>query len=422
MEKWEDLLASLDPEYQAQSLRIPGMTDLQPMGNPDVPIQVPPPLAKTPQRVPAVVPQEPSEASKIVTPYITDKYIAPEKKKFDMGEYSDENRKKLETENGKYDFGGRLSAAAAALGAGLMGGNAASAGGDMLARMDAQKKGKLDAFDKGRSGHIEKFSLDEAANKTALEDDRFNRESDVGSQESDLARTLANKMAPGVDFSKMNARQINEKIPALQKIYDIEAEKLRLEENRKDRWAMHGQNLEDKKEARQQKNAELSAVQSKQKGLYESGMLANEQYEKAISSGEYDPSSYLEFIDNDSIPFGLAPNGLKSAGAQQAGAAQDAWVEAFLRDASGAAIPETERGPYKKQFFEQPGDSDATKQNKRALREQKMENARVGAGGDLDASAIPRKPSGNRQVVKKQVNKKTGQTKLIYSDGTEEIQ
>lgn len=247
MEKLEDLLASLDPEYyqKAQGLRVPMTSDMTPMGNPDVPIKVPPPIAKPkralpPTGAPTVEPVQPMKTDHLLTEEEAGLPPRPDvneyiKKKFDLGEYSDENRKKIEDENAKYDFGGRLSAAAAALGAGLMGGNAAGAGQGMLSRLDAEKKGKLDAFDKGRANHVEKFNLDEAANKVGLEDEKFQRENDPNSEETVLARTLAGKMAPGVDFSKMTARQINEKIPSLQKIYEIELRRQEVQSQAADR-------------------------------------------------------------------------------------------------------------------------------------------------------------------------------------------
>ena len=128
----------------------------------------------------------------------------------------------------------------------------------------------------------------------------------------------------------------------------------------------------------QGKTAELSVAEAKQLGLYKSGMLANQQYEDAMAKGDYDPTSYMALIDNNSY----APQGMKGASAQAAQSAEEAWVESFLRDASGAAIPASERAPYKDQFFARKGDSPEVLKNKAALRAQKMENARVGSGVD----------------------------------------
>ena len=160
-------------------------------------------------------------------------------------------------------------------------------------------------------------------------------------------------------------------------------------------------------------------MQAKQKGLVESGRLADDQYKTAIKSGQdsgnYDPTSVMEFIDNSE----MAPNFVKSDAAKESQAAQSAWVETYLRDASGAAIPQSERMSYAKDFFPRPGDSETTVTNKQNLREQKRLNAQLASG---DASGVSSDQSSGEQKIpaKRLVNKKTGQVKIIYNDGSEE--
>ncbi len=71
---------------------------------------------------------------------------------------------------------------------------------------------------------------------------------------------------------------------------------------------------------------------------------------------------------------------MKNNKANESQAAQSAWVESFLRDASGAAVPTSERMTYAKDFFAQPGDTPQIVANKEALRQQKMDNARIASG------------------------------------------
>jgi hypothetical protein len=131
---------------------------------------------------------------------------------------------------------------------------------------------------------------------------------------------------------------------------------------------------------RQAKMAELSGVQAKQLGLAQMGQKAEEQYQAAIKKGaetkEYDPTSYKDMIDATS----WMPQFMKSGSAKEAEAAMSAWVEAYLRDASGAAIPVDERLNYAKPFFPQLGDTPEIIANKAELRKQKMQNALLGAG------------------------------------------
>lgn len=137
----------------------------------------------------------------------------------------------------------------------------------------------------------------------------------------------------------------------------------------------------------------LKPEQAKQLGLYQLGAKAEEQYRNAVADkGEYDPASVGQVVDNSE----WAPNWMKNDKAIEAQAAQANWVEAFLRDASGAAIPPSERGAYAKDFFAQPGDPESVIANKQSLREQKMENARLSAGGEKAMNYLAKNDQGPR--------------------------
>lgn len=132
-----------------------------------------------------------------------------------------------------------------------------------------------------------------------------------------------------------------------------------------------------KRLAKSEKENEMSVSQAKQKGLYDLGVLAEAQYKAAVSDPkQYNPTNPGQWIDNSQ----WAPNWAKNDRALEAQTAQKNWVEAFLRDASGAAIPPSERMAYAQDFFPQPGDTPAVIANKAALRKQKMENARFASG------------------------------------------
>lgn len=128
------------------------------------------------------------------------------------------------------------------------------------------------------------------------------------------------------------------------------------------------------------KEAELSATQAKQLGLAQMGAKAAAQYEaavkKGIESGEFDPTSYGDWLQSQ----GWAPQFIKSAPAKEAAAAQMNWVENYLRDASGAAIPMSERQSYAEIYFPRPGDTPEIVANKAELRKQKESTAMLGAG------------------------------------------
>lgn len=132
---------------------------------------------------------------------------------------------------------------------------------------------------------------------------------------------------------------------------------------------------EQAKEQRQVKEKELSTAQAKQLGLAKMGSLANKQYEEAIKQG-FQPTSYTSKLDFAT----WAPQFMKSDEGKKAVAAQDLWVENYLRDASGAAIPQSERSSYAEIYFPRPGDTPDIIQNKEQMRQQKEEIALIGAG------------------------------------------
>ncbi len=166
---------------------------------------------------------------------------------------------------------------------------------------------------------------------------------------------------------------------------------------------------------RMQKAQELSLPQAKQLGLYESGSLAEKQYQAATGDKEeYDPTSKWQAFNQSRFMPDIA-KGAKPLAAEKA---QSAWVEAFLRDASGAAIPESERGPYKTQFFPQAGDTPEVVANKQALREQKMQNALTAAGGKAQAKvAAQPKTVGTLPSGKPILSPEEAQKRLIEMQG-----
>lgn len=337
----------------------------------------------TGQPVAAAAQEAPAPMNPVMDPVVKDHIM----KKFNLGEYSDENRKKVIDDNSGYDFRGSLGAALTALGGGD--------GQSVLKNRNAERQSKIDQFDKGRANKIQDYSLDRQVGKDSREDMVNASNDDVKSEMSLTKQALARKMAPEIDWSGKSGAQIEQVLPSITKLYEMDQRQLDRQEARDERRYLHNVNREDKREARAQKAEELSVPKAKQKGLYESGLLSEKQYQEATKNkDDYDPTSVGQIIDNSD----WAPNVLKNNSAIKARAAERAWVESFLRDASGAAIPESERGAYAKDFFPQPGDPEDVVKNKKALREQKMANAALGGGikhvadlGDGDPEAKARR-------------------------------
>lgn len=177
---------------------------------------------------------------------------------------------------------------------------------------------------------------------------------------------------------------------------------------------------EEKAKANSLKQRELNVTQSKQMGNYNIGLEAEKQYRQSVNTnsgvfdGGYNPTNSGQIIDNSS----WAPNLLKNKDAIAAQSAANSWIETFLRDASGAAIPDTERAAYGEIYFPQPGDTPEVVSNKQKLREQKMQNAAITAG--IEPNFNFEKPK-SKKLVGKKFNQVANKTKFIYDDGSEEV-
>ncbi len=86
------------------------------------------------------------------------------------------------------------------------------------------------------------------------------------------------------------------------------------------------------------------------------------------------------FIGNKSVVGGLLPNIYKSEDRQKYEQAQRNFVNAVLRQESGAAIAPTEFESAQKQYFPQPGDSEGTIAQKKANRDLAYQNLLQRAG------------------------------------------
>ena len=312
--------------------------------------------------------------------------------------------------------------------------------GENKARVDQAKKSRLDKMEGVlKEDQLERMGTDRAFQDKergrkekdwANSDELKAREDDPASEESRIAQDLAKKMMPGRDFSKMSATQLKSALPSIEKLYGIE-------QNAKWRDTQKGwQNRKPYEYTDENGNKRLGTVspdglekssddpittpfkptneQSNKAGLVDFGNKANQQFEDAISKGKkegnYDPTDPWEFIDNSTT---MAPNWMKSDAAVESQAAQSAWVENYLRDASGAAIPVPERLNYAKDFFPRPGDTPQTLKNKEELRKQKEEEAKIVAGPalknrpkQLSDTVTIKAPDGSVKTVKRSAAQK----------------
>lgn len=234
--------------------------------------------------------------------------------------------------------------------------------------------------------------------KQKREADEMDPNSEQSKRQSALINAFAQKQGIDVDTTGLSAKEMKEYLP---KLMDMTMKKEQIISSRENAQAnrdmaqayrqssldIQKQNLgmakdreADRKVEAEHKKQDLGATQAKQLGNYKLGELAEKQYNEAVkkakTTGKWDPTAYSDALDNSQ----MTPNFAKDDNAIAASSAQEAWVEVFLRDASGAAIPKDERLNYATPFFPRPGDTPKVVANKAALRKQKMENALIGAG------------------------------------------
>jgi hypothetical protein len=149
--------------------------------------------------------------------------------------YSDEARQKIVDSNAADAEGLNWTAGLAGLGAALQGRDSVQAGMAVRQFDDKKRQSKLDEFDKGRQGTIQKFQFDRDITTAQKDDEKRAREADHTSSESAIARELAKEMGYKGDLTKLTAAQFQEFSPALQKKYEIQQRKLERQEARDDR-------------------------------------------------------------------------------------------------------------------------------------------------------------------------------------------
>ncbi len=197
---------AFDPITGEEIDDVTGLPSVVPTGSP-----TPPPQA---------APEPPAAMNPTVKDYIL--------QKFNLGDYSDENRKKLEAQ-AQPTFGDRATAALAAIGAGFQGQDAGAAGARSLDAAKSERRQKLQDFDKGRANAIQEKGLNRQATVEGREDQQYQqqqdlqaRERDANSDESKIAQQAAAKMGYKGDVSKLTAEQFKTFSPAMEKIYQVE--------------------------------------------------------------------------------------------------------------------------------------------------------------------------------------------------------
>jgi hypothetical protein len=193
--------------------------------------------------------QAPQQPSSIENPMVKD-YIS----KLYGDKFSDAARDKLKSQIADEASGPNFKAGLSALGAGLMGQNAAAAGEAVLDRQKAERDKKLTDFDAGRKALVGNQEMNMKLRDDAKAQEVMARESDPASEESKLAQQAALKMGVKPEIAaKLTAKTFKEQGPLYEKIYKVEQDRLK----RQDELS------KSKEERDERKNAKTTAEQDK---------------------------------------------------------------------------------------------------------------------------------------------------------------
>jgi len=294
-------------------------------------------------------------------------------KKYNLGEYSDDNRRKLQ-EGSEIGLQDKFAAALAAAGAGFGGRDAASAGMSKLNSIKQDKRQQLEDFDKGRSNFIQEQGLNRQLTREEREDEDYNktqeklkRELDVNSEESKMAQDLARSMGYTGNIDTITASQFKEFSPALQKKYEIAERSLDRAEARADRAETRSEARADRQFQRDQSRAtkaaeindkdiqklskDVAGVQDMTNALDEIETTLGGKLEEFTTEGGLKKGGKDVDLPGVSVP-GIGRVSAYSDKAQQLQGAASKVFNTVLKDRSGAAVSNTELERLKTEFGE----------------------------------------------------------------------
>lgn len=184
---------------------------------------------------PAPQVQQPPPPSSI-NPQVAD-YL---KQKYNLGEFSNENRQKL-VDSQDVGMGDRVSAMLAAAGAGFLNKDPFAAGQSVLKSAKADKRQKIEDFDKARDQKMQEFAFDRDLTKAQREDrdDEANQRKIAEMRDPNSERSKAAQQSLIDDYgmdpavaAKLTAEQAEARIPGIKQKIDREMREreLRLKE------------------------------------------------------------------------------------------------------------------------------------------------------------------------------------------------
>lgn len=264
----------------------------------------------------------------------------------------------------------------------------------VLEKLKQQRLAKSDQL--GKIETLGKLSgMQREDEQAAREQEQATREQDPSSQESLMYQELAGKFMPGKNFSGVPASLIKQKLPFLQKMYDMdlrskerqdriarqEAQDKATQDYRQRSLELQEAGLAGREEERKERIARQERQESRgNESQNKANAFANriEQAESVfeeLDKAGFERSSYFE-----ATKAALTPDAFLSDEMKRQSQAERNFVNAVLREESGAAIAPSEFESAEKQYFPRAGDSKEVLKQKRLNRKIVLESLKQEAG------------------------------------------
>jgi hypothetical protein len=368
------------------------------------------------------MPQAQPEAPAPIRPEVQD-YIA---KKFNLGNYSDENRQKLIEDQGKFSVGKGLEGALASLGAAFQGGNSLAAVDAVKQRQREDDKSALANFDSGRKNYVENYELD----KMATEDSEG---ADPTSERSRMAQMIAAKFAPGQNFEGKSEKELKRILPSLESIMKLQNDAENRKEARADRWALFGAGQRDKQDARDEKKAEKELTLAVP-GFERTGEVLPKAEEAvkfrkatAVSDQLNRKLNRMRELVTDKGSFeygGKTGQEMESLATeiQLLGKSPELYELGVLTGPDLSLLEKITSDPSSmSSLFTRDGTRIQQIDSQVKSIQNKLDSTAKSLGYQKAGKQVAGENVGQKTAVKKQYSASRNQTKVVYSDGTEEI-
>lgn len=347
-------------------------------------------------------------------------------KKYNLGPYSEENRNKIEQENSGYDLSGRTGAALAALGAGFMGRDPSSAANAVLDRNQKAKDARLANFDKSRANKIQEIALSRESEKSDP-----NSRASMAFRKNLEANFPKIAQAYGDNWNNIAASDQESIFKPLQLREQIEARKEQARilagqrsEAAETRKALQEQRLDEKQQALKtpfgMANTEDDA--KKLKEAYESKKNFDNKINEMIALREKHGGGAI--LNREDVGRGKQLS--KDLLLEYKNMAKLGVLSQSDENIINAIIPEDPlefssltaaiqgQDPILHRLKSFKGDSDKDFMTR-------IQTRTRDGGAKYAESLPPSKNENQKSIVKTQTNQKTGEKRIVYSDGSTEI-